>query len=187
MYNVEHAIQFSADAGRNMVRAYASDLELIVPALIAAEDHRASHHSGIDIRSLIRGLRTSALRLSLKPAGVSTIEQQLVRIIYPRAGRNIFVCKFNELILSYRLSKRISKLALWCAYLQSAYYGTDLQGYEQVRNHFCGEGALTEKRAIQIVSCLKYPRPRQPTPAWNARHKARNSYVAARLASDRLW
>lgn len=155
------------------------DYPVIIEALILSEDHRASRHNGIDFFSLARSVikPTNGRFLS----GVSTIEQQLARTIFPRNGRNIYIRKFYETYLSYYMSKKRPKFAIWSAYLMSAYYGTGITGYTSARQVLYPSGRrLTNLQAAKIVSCLKYPRPRNPSAKWKARHKARAAYIMAR-------
>lgn len=163
------------------IRDFGQDFPQIIAALLAAEDHRAHDHGGIDGRSIAR----SAYRAmqGTKFGGVSTIEQQLARTIYPRRGRNLFLAKVQELILSLRIAKRRPKYAIWCAYLMLAYYGTGLDGYKAARAQFCRSGgAVTRRQAASIVSCLKYPRPQVPSARWKSRHRVRVEYVIGRMS-----
>lgn len=187
MYSLKKARQFNADNGRQFIRNHASDVIILIPALLSAEDHRGARHNGIDLTSIARAVLTSLKRLNLRMSGISTIEQQLVRIIFPRSGRNLVFAKIDELIISYRLSKSLPKIAIWAAYLNCAYYGTDMLGYDQAKKFFCSSGNLTENRAAQIVSCLKYPKPRNPSDHWKKRHRDRVKYTRKRLARQKIW
>ncbi|WP_365785931.1 transglycosylase domain-containing protein [Phenylobacterium sp.] len=114
--------------------------------------------------------------------GISTIEQQLARTIFPRRGQPLLVAKVRELVLAWRLSRARPKIALWSAYLMTAYYGSGMNGYGSARQQFVKWGSpLSLLQASQIVSCLKYPRPRTPSPAWLRRHEVRTAYVFRRL------
>jgi len=162
------------------IEEYAPDAPIIVEALIAAEDRRARNHSGIDTFSLLRA--GAKFTYGHKLAGVSTIEQQLVRTIFPRRGRLLLIAKLEELILTIRLHRTRSKLSIWLAYLYCAYYGTDMQNYNSVRDFFAKPKAhLNWDQALAIVSCLKYPKPSVQSDRWEDNHSQRVNYLRARL------
>lgn len=164
------------------LRDYGHDFPTIIEALITAEDHRATEHMGIDFTSLARA--SVRVLQGKKFGGVSTIEQQLARTIFPRAGRNLALSKAHELILSFRIARARPKQAVWCAYLMIAYYGTGLNGYASVRDQFCRTSRpVTKNQAAKITSCLKYPRPRSPSQSWRAAHRLRTDYVLQRWRS----
>jgi penicillin-binding protein 1A len=181
MHDLRMAIDFVDKHADAFLEYYAPDAPILYSALCAAEDHRASYHSGIDTRSISRGALVAARDLR-RIRGISTIEQQLARTIFPRRGRNLLLAKIDELVLAWQLSKSRPKIALWSAYLMAAYYGSDLNGYGSAKRKFVKRGQhLSAFQASQIVSCLKYPRPRTPSSAWLRRHEIRTAYVVDRL------
>ena len=184
MYKIDFALEFVDMHYDQFLRNYAPDYPIIVDALLAAEDHRGNSHIGIDFRSLARAvLRHIAGR---KISGVSTIEQQLARTIYPRTHRNLYFSKLRELILSFQISCRRPKVAIWSAYLMGAYYGTGLHNYHDARALFGTRGVpLSKEQAAAIVSLLKYPRPREPTPRWKLAHTNRVRHVLSRMDAVR--
>jgi monofunctional glycosyltransferase len=173
--------EFSTEAAKDcadFLLQFAEDEKLIVSALLAAEDHRGRRHRGVDWISIARALIKSSQ--SGRVQGLSTIEQQYVRTVFRRRG-SVFKCKLSELYLVRKGARRISKRQYWLGYLWRAYFGTGLNGYRKVRFHFVGRGILTELGAAEIVSCLKYPKPRYPNNSWRKRHVRRVSYVLGRM------
>jgi hypothetical protein len=154
---------------------YPEDAALIVQALLAAEDHRAPLHSGIDVLSFIRAAISKAPHSRI--CGVSTIEQQYVRTIFKRSG-TIWKSKLQELSIVISARGTLRKEAIWLGYLWRAYYGHELQGYVDARAYFCESGQnLDLKTACQIIACLKYPKPRSVLPRWAQRHSQRVKYI----------
>jgi membrane peptidoglycan carboxypeptidase len=150
------------DSLRDDVRRHASaflanhsaDTPVIFESLIAAEDHRAREHDGVDWLSIARAVVLAPCERGVR--GVSTIEQQLVRTLIPRTRRHI-KAKLKELLLARQLARAHTKEELWSAYLHAAYYGPR-HSYETVRALFCRPSSqLTADAASQIVALLKYP------------------------------
>lgn len=154
-YKLNYALKYIDDNATEFIKNFGSDAILITKALICAEDSRGWTHYGVDYISLVRGIVKFITFKGFR--GVSTIEQQLSRNIYRRENRNILLCKIDELVLSYRISKKRPKIAIWTAYLMSAYYGTNYTNYSKIRNKYCLHGELNEENAAKIISCLKYP------------------------------
>ena len=115
--------------------------------------------------------------------GLSTIEQQLARVIVPRRTGQLLRSKMVELYIARRLASEVKKVDIWAAYLQTAYYGGGLQGYCSVRGAFQEScEPLRFRNACQIVACLKYPRPIEDRENWIVRHARRTSYIERRLS-----
>lgn len=89
--------------------------ENLVNAFIAIEDHRFYQHFGIDIIRLIGAMRDALLRKSV-PEGTSTLTQQLTRNIY-LGDESTIVRKVREMLLSFRIEKKLSKSQILEGYL----------------------------------------------------------------------
>jgi membrane peptidoglycan carboxypeptidase len=162
---------------------YSDDAPIIIKALLAAEDHRAQFHRGIDIVSLARSVLFVISRSRI--CGVSTIEQQYVRTIFKRSDA-IWKCKLRELWIVITARRFARKDAIWLGYPWRAYYGHGLNGYKDVRALFCENAqTLDLSSACQIVACLKYPRPRLGPLPWSIRHRRRASYIEALVKNGR--
>ena len=158
---------------------FRDDKAAAMPALLAAEDHRGHLHRGIDYRSLARAFIRFLMGARLR--GLSTIEQQYVRLIERRRG-SLILCKLRELWFARNLWRRTTKEQIWCGYLWRAYFGAHMLGYSQARAYYSKEHlAIDLKTAAAIVACLKYPRPKRPTDAWSAKHQRRVEYVLGRM------
>lgn len=126
--------------------------------LISAEDHRFYYHFGFDIIAISRALRNKIFWN--KNEGASTIEQQLVRVLTNNYQRNI-KRKIKEIILAYSLKKTLTKKEIALIYLNIAYYGTNLEGLDQILNRFNlkPENDLNDQICAEVVARLKYPEP----------------------------
>jgi membrane peptidoglycan carboxypeptidase len=150
-------------------------------ALLAAEDHRALMHRGIDWFSIGRAIYRSAGKNGFR--GISTVEQQLVRTIFPRSGMPRWKRKPPEFALAFGLGTNLNKTTIWAAYLHCAYYGRDYPSYSRIRERFAGDAVLDEVSAARIASCLKYPSPHRDETSWLSVHERRTKYVLRRLTT----
>lgn len=128
--------------------------------LISGEDHRFKYHFGFDIYAIFRASKN---RIFLnKIEGASTIEQQLVRVLTNDYDKNI-KRKIQEIFLSTTLADNIPRQHLPAIYLNIAYYGTNLQGLKKIMQKFNLKETsdITLQTAIEIVSRIKYPEPRE--------------------------
>lgn len=174
-------IEHVESTAKRFFERFSDDLPVILPALLQAEDHRGYLHRGIDYLSIARALwKWPAIG---KLYGISTIEQQLARTVFPRQG-NLLLNKAHEMLLSIQVARELPKTYIWASYLEQAHYGTGLRSYAAVRNIFVGDSKpLSLAEAASIVACLKYPRPSVPTMVWERKHQRRREYVLSRLST----
>lgn len=96
-----------------------------------------------------------------KNEGASTIEQQLVRVLTNNYQKT-FKRKFKEIILSTTLSEIIPRKDIPSVYLQVAYFGTGMQGLEEVFKKFAIENTnkISNELCAEIIARIKYPEPK---------------------------
>lgn len=148
--------------------------------VILLEDRRFFRHHGFDWRSVLREtLRAMSFR---RHGGASTIEMQYVRTVTGDYRRTLSR-KVTEMVLSVLLDFHVDKLAILRTYLRMAYFGTGITGADNAASSMFGkrQDDLSLEEAAILASLLVYPRPRQPSVAWDARVKRRASYGL------RLW
>ncbi|MCK9507033.1 MAG: transglycosylase domain-containing protein [Pigmentiphaga sp.] len=176
--------------------------------VILIEDRRFFKHRGFDIYCLARILRQLAERRRL--GGVSTIEQQYIRTYLNRRDRTLGR-KFHEIVLAWLLSHRTDKKKILRAYLNTAYFGYQLNSCDAASQLVFDKPAsnlLTEEAAF-LASLLVYPLPksiitlaqshalfpvqdigeflsitRTTAPWWSARISARVRYSMQRMAAN---
>lgn len=105
----------------------------LVAATVAAEDHRFWSHSGIDIISIGRALKTNLAERSIVEGG-STISQQLAKLLLNRREPSRYRgwrAKAHEALVALRLEHRFSKRELLAMYLNLAGYGNQIAGAER--------------------------------------------------------
>jgi membrane peptidoglycan carboxypeptidase len=126
--------------------------------LISGEDHRFRYHIGFDIIAILRAMKNRLLHNKIE--GASTIEQQLVRVLTNDFERT-FNRKIKEIFLSTTLSKLVPRKDIPTIYLHVAYFGTDMNGLEQVFNklHIVNNQIMSIEQCAEIIARIKYPEP----------------------------
>jgi len=155
--------------------------EVLVSALVVAEDHRFYSHSGVDLLAILRAIWRSSLGWCL--VGGSTIEQQLVRTLTGRKERSINR-KLKELALACCVARYVPKSEVPGLYLSVAYFGWRMNG---VREAYARLGieykSLTSRQAAELVARLKYPDPSSATTERLSKIFIRRDYILGRLHS----
>jgi membrane peptidoglycan carboxypeptidase len=174
------AVRAANVAANRFWALHSDDSPLIFRALLTAEDRRGMQHDGIDWISVLRAIAYAPAKGRIE--GLSTIEQQLARTIFPRRNRQLLWCKLFELRVARSLKQQMPKPDIWAAYLELAYYGAGLHRYGDVRAVFLKPAQpLTVRSASCIVACLKYPRPHHCGERWLLRHRQRTNYIGVRM------
>lgn len=131
----------------------------IYPYLTIAEDKRFWNHPGFDVLAI---LRAGVCTIQGNRQGGSTIDQQLVRTIIARRERTI-ERKVREICLAGAMNRIFSKKQIINAYIEQAYYGFNMHGYQAAITRLNGLVSEGEKKYKEcfLVACLKYPLPRR--------------------------
>lgn len=138
-----------------------TNLEVLVLYL---EDRRFFVHHGFELRSLLRVLRRFLRRGKI--GGMSTIDQQVVRISSKRSERSIGR-KLREITLAYLCNFHLSKKEIFDYYLHNAYLGYRIEGCEVAAQKIfgCTAAELTWEQAAMIASLYPLPFPKA---AWES-------------------
>jgi len=139
---------------------HSQELSNIERAALFLEDRRFFIHSGVEFRSIPRLLRR--MLRGRRPGGISTIDQQVVRIATRKTERTIGR-KTREMLLAYALNTHSSKRDILYYYLHNAYFGYKLSGCELASRHIfgCTASDLSYRQACFVASLLPLPLPRQ--------------------------
>ena len=173
------------DALSKAYQAYCVDVkselsDMLVVALIAAEDHRFFEHCGIDFLGIMRALYRNLCTGGLE--GASTIEQQLVRQLTGKFEKT-FRRKVSEILLASLVFRVIPKWEIPGVYLSVAYFGWQMNGIRQacVRLGVDSRNA-SPRQAAALMARLKYPEPRALTPGRAHLIARRTEYIWQRFA-----
>ncbi|HEX5046957.1 MAG TPA: PBP1A family penicillin-binding protein [Gammaproteobacteria bacterium] len=166
--------------------AYENIPEIVVKAVLAAEDEHFFEHSGIDWRGIARGF-LSEIGAGGRGGG-STITQQVTRTsnLFPRAGTRSgferFVQKYREWILAFRIEHGFTKQEILALYLNTYYYGQRSYGIvTAARTYFGKELRDLSISEVAILAGIT-ARPEDYNPiASPERATARRAYVLRRM------
>ena len=182
---------YSADGERIKVlgERHPVGLEDIAPeflkAIIAVEDSRFYHHSGIDHRALIRALMAN-LRTKRIVQGGSTITQQLSKNLLFSFERN-WIRKIKELMVAFQLEVTFGKDRILEAYSNQIYFGSGAYGVEEAAQTYFNRRArdLTLLQSAMLAGLPNSPNNANPFVHYEKAMK-RTNYVLKRMVSERL-
>ncbi len=134
----------------------------LVNALIATEDVRFHHHSGIDIRSLGRVLFKTLVGGNRSSGGGSTITQQLAKNLFPREHKSkvgTVFSKFKEWVVAVKLEHNYSKQEILAMYFNTVDFGSNAYGIKTACKTFFDKqpSELDVDEAAILVGLLKAP------------------------------
>ncbi len=126
-------------------------------AILASEDARFYDHGAIDLVSMFRALIADIVHKRIVQGG-STITQQLVKNIYLTPSKTI-TRKLKEVILAYRLEKKLTKNQILELYLNTVYFGAGAWGIESAARTYFDTHAkdLTIPQSALLAGLVKAP------------------------------
>jgi penicillin-binding protein 1A len=110
----------------------------VVNAFVAAEDANFFEHRGVDFTAIARAAIKDLLGGSFAQGG-STITQQTVKNLFLTREKSISR-KLKELILAYRMERKMSKEEILYLYLNQIYLGEGVYGVEAASRSYFGRG-----------------------------------------------
>ena len=163
--------------------AYEDIPEIVVEAVISAEDSNFFAHRGIDYWGMVRALFVN-VKSGKKKQGASTITQQVVKTFLLSPERT-FKRKFQEIILARRLENALSKEEILTLYLNQIYFGGGRYGVKEAARYYFGKevAELNPGEAALLAGLPQAPEHITPKKAKNqARAKSRQKYVLEQMA-----
>lgn len=145
---------------------YDSISPALIDALVATEDVRFYKHSGIDVRSLISSIVSTA---SGEKRGASTITQQLAKNLYSTRNRKsqglikyiplvrTIIFKLKEWVTAYKLENYYSKNEIITLYLNTVPFGNNTFGIKTASKRYFNKNVnrLQVEEAALLVGMLK--------------------------------
>ncbi|MDE7463137.1 MAG: transglycosylase domain-containing protein [Muribaculaceae bacterium] len=149
-------------AGNRVYNDYESVSPHVIDALIATEDARYMHHSGIDFMALGRTMVKTLLLRDKSSGGGSTITQQLAKQLYSQPSTNMFkraLQKPIEWMIAIKLERFYTKDEIINMYLNRFDFLNNAVGIKTAANVYFGKepGELTVPEAAMLVGMLKNP------------------------------
>ncbi len=151
-------VERRAPAARGGTVALRSVTPITVDALVATEDERFWHNSGIDVIGLLRALPYDATHLSLAQGG-STLTEQLAKNLWLGGSDEQAWSKLRDMALALKLDQRYSKDTILVAYLNTAYFGQGAYGIASASRRYFGvaPSALDAGEATLLVGLVQAP------------------------------
>lgn len=159
---------------------YADIPEVVVQAVLAAEDDRFFEHPGFDYQGLVRA-GAKLLITGQRSQGGSTITQQLARAYFLTPERT-FVRKAKELLLALQIEHTFSKEDILALYLNKIFLGQRAYGIAAAAEVYFGKGLnqLTLAEAAMLAGIPKAPSLLNPV-SDPERAGERRAYVLRRM------
>lgn len=160
--------------------AYKDTPELLVKAVLAAEDDRFFKHSGVDYAGLIRAMVMLVLT-GEKTQGGSTITMQVARNFF-LSSEKTYSRKINEILLSFKIEHGLSKEEILELYLNKIFLGNRAYGFGAAAQVYYGK-SLQQLDIAQIAMIAGLPKaPSRFNPIINpTRALERRNYVLRRM------
>lgn len=155
----------------------------LIDALVSIEDERFYQHIGIDPRSIVRAIYSTASGNGVQ--GGSTLTQQLVKNFYLTPEQTI-KRKLNEMLMAVILDWHYEKNEILQVYFNEVYFGQDgvraIHGIELASQYFFAKSAskLQVHEAATLVGMLKGPSYYNPR-RHNERAKTRRNIVLKKM------
>lgn len=153
---------FTVEDGRWRIPADLSEIDpRFIERLIAIEDKRFWHHSGVDVPAILRAGRSWS-REGRPVSGASTLTMQLVRQLEPRP-RNLG-SKAIEAIRAVQYEVWLSKADILEAYLTHVSYGGNIEGVHAASKVYFGKPPyqLTDGEIALLIALPQAPEARRP-------------------------
>lgn len=154
--------------------------ELMVKAVLAAEDDRFFEHPGVDYQGLLRAAYY-LLRTGEKGQGGSTITMQVARNFF-LSFEKTYLRKLNEIMLALKIERELSKEDILTLYLNKIYLGNRAYGVGSAAQVYYGR-PITELSLPQLAMIAGLPKaPSKYNPiADPERALIRRDYVLGRM------
>ena len=159
--------------------------DVVVKAILAAEDVDFYSHPGIDLWGIFRAV-VKNIQGGRAVQGGSTITQQVVKNLL-LTTRKTFERKVKEAILAYQLEKRLTKDEILEIYLNQIYFGNTAYGIKAAaKQYFHAE--LSELSTAQAALLAAMPKaPSRYSPISNyPRARSRQKYVIGQMRKARF-
>jgi penicillin-binding protein 1A len=185
--------QFATE--RRMVIGYEDIAPRLRQAIISAEDAGFDSHVGLSmsrilitvVRDVFDGIRDMFAGRSSRPAGASTLTQQLARNLFPEdIGFQVSLeRKIKEAIVAVQIEKRYTKREILTFYANHIPFGHGTYGVESAARLYFGKSAkdVSLEEAALLAGIVQRPARQNPFVDVTAATRRRN-YALQRMADE---
>lgn len=181
IYSRDGALITEIGEQRRIPVTYEEIPEVVIQALLAAEDDRFFDHPGIDYQGILRALWKYTLS-GARSQGGSTITMQLARDYFLNRDRS-FIRKLVEVFLAVRIEQQFSKEDILEMFLNKMFFGQRAYGIAAAGRVFFDKelSELNAAEAATLVGTLAAPSRYNPV-SGPTLAKDRRGYVLRRMA-----
>ncbi len=153
---------------------------LLVDAILATEDDRFYHHTGVDFPGLLRATISNFMSRS-RGQGASTITMQVARNFFLNPEKT-YTRKLKEILLAFNMERALTKDEILELYLNKIFLGHRSYGFAAAAQVYYGEDLLNLS-VPEIAMLAGLPKaPSRDNPISNPeRAVERRAYVLKRL------
>jgi len=154
--------------------------ELMIQAVLAAEDDRYFEHPGVDYQGILRAA-FHLLRTGEKGQGGSTITMQVARNFF-LSSEKTFLRKLNEIFLALKIERELTKEEILELYLNKIYLGNRAYGVAAAAQVYYGK-PIEQLDIAEMAMIAGLPKaPSRYNPIINPqRAVVRRNYVLGRM------
>ena len=154
--------------------------DLMIQAILAAEDDRFFHHPGVDYHGILRAV-VNLIRTGEKTQGGSTITMQVARNFF-LSSEKTYLRKLSEIFLALKIERELSKEDILELYINKIYLGNRAYGIASAAQIYYGVQPqdLTLAQMAMIAGLPKAPSRYNPL-ADPERALLRRNYVLGRM------
>ena len=183
MYDSNGDIMYTYGSQENGTRknvTYDDLPQVLVDAIVAAEDSRFFEHNGFDLPRIAKAAMSNLVAGGIRGGG-STITQQLIKKTYFPNAEKTYTRKFSEIILAIQADKALSKEEILTLYLNKIYFGrsTSSIGIAAATKYYFNKDVseLTLPEAAMLAGSLNSPYNYDPYYCLNNATKRRNTIL----------
>jgi penicillin-binding protein 1A len=136
---------------------YAELPQVLIDAVLAAEDRDFYTHKGVDPMGIARAFWANLRNQDVQQGG-STITQQYVKNVYLTQEQTV-TRKLKEAALAVKLERELPKQEILLRYLNTIYFGRGAYGVEAASRTYFGKpvGQLTLEEAAYLAGLIRSP------------------------------
>lgn len=180
IYSQEKKLIAEYGEKRRIPLAFKQFPDLMVKAVLAAEDDRFYEHPGVDYQGLLRAV-LYLVKTGRKVQGGSTITMQVARNFF-LSSEKTYLRKLNEILLALQIERELSKQEIIELYLNKIYLGNRTYGVAAAAQVYYGT-TLDKLELPQLAMIAGLPKaPSHYNPIVNPeRALLRRNYVLRRM------
>jgi len=156
--------------------------QLLINAVLAAEDDRFFEHPGVDWQGLLRAVYEVIKSGGDKRSGGSTITMQVARNFF-LSREKTYLRKMNEIFLALKIEKELRKEDILALYLNKIFLGNRAYGFAAASQVYYGKplAKLSLAQTAMLAGLPKAPSRYNPIAGPERATERRNNYVLKRM------